>query len=358
MASHPLSYHAQLILQAIVRQYLQEDDKPETLSWKSLTTHDGLPHNWIYDLYQDSQGRICVGTWGGGLALHQSGKWKIYTTQDGLHSNAVTCIREDPQGRLWLATDNGLNLLQDGRIQDAGLKGKSLLNMTFDRKGHLWVGAWRLSRSSGGLFRFDGKNWQAYTIADGLPGMEILKVFEDSRGNLWTGTYEDGAGAGVGCYDGRQWRVYTKKEPALNGVKGGLADNCVYSMFEDPAGNMWFGTIGGVSIFRQPASWDTLTREDGLVDNRVYCMLIDSQKKMWFGTEGGVSRLDGSNWLSFTRSNGLVENLVRAIIETRDGSLWFGTYPYAQGAGGISIATHEPGDSLVEKIRNRLAGRG
>jgi hypothetical protein len=88
-------------------------------------------------------------------------------------------------------------------------------------------------------------------------------------------------------------------------------------MFEDPTGNMWFGTIGGVSIFRQPASWDTLTREDGLV-----------------------------------------ENLVRAIIETRDGSLWLGTYPYAQGAGGITIASREPGDSLVEKIRNRLAGRG
>jgi ligand-binding sensor domain-containing protein len=309
MASHPLSYHAQLILQAIVGQYLQEDDKPESLSWKSLTTRDGLPHNWIYDLYQDSQGRIWVGTWGGGLALYQGGKWKIYTARDGLHSDAVTCIREDPQGRLWLATDKGLNILQDGRIQDAGLRGKSLLNMTFDRKGHLWVGAWRILKGSGGLFRFDGKSWQAYSTADGLPGMEILKVFEDSRGSIWTGTYEDGAGAGVGCFDGRQWRVYTQKD--------GLADNCVYSMFEDPAGNMWFGTIGGVSIFRQPVSWDTLTREDGLV-----------------------------------------ENLVRAIIETRDGSLWLGTYPYAQGAGGITIASREPGDSLVEKIRNRLAGRG
>ncbi len=350
MSSHPISFHAQLILQAIVRQYLQEDDQPENLSWKSLTTGDGLPHNWIYDLYQDSQGRIWVGTWGGGLALYQSGNWKIYTTQDGLHSNAVTCICEDHQGRLWIATDQGLNLLQNDRLLDAGLKGKSLLNMTCDCRGHLWVGTWRISKSSGGLFRYDGQTWQAYSTRDGLPGMEILKVFEDSKGQIWVGTYEEGSGAGVGCFDGQKWRTFTQRD--------GLADNCVYSMFEDPAGNMWFGTIGGVSILEGGKTWDTINREDGLVDDRVYCMFIDSQKKMWFGTEGGVSRLDGANWISFTKKDGLVENLVRTIIETSDGSLWFGTYPYAQGAGGISIARYgADSNSLADRIRKKLNKR-
>ena len=41
---------------------------------------------------------------------------------------------------------------------------------------------------------------------------------------------------------------------------------------------MWFGIIGGVSIF-DGKNWHKLTEKDDLVDNRVYSMMIDSQKK-------------------------------------------------------------------------------
>jgi hypothetical protein len=157
-----------------------------------------------------------------------------------------------------------------------------------------------------------------------------------------------GSGAGVGCYDGKIWHNYRGKD--------GLADDCVYSMFEDPLGNMWFGTINGVSIY-DGSSWHTITKKDGLFDNRVYCMMIDSEKKMWFGTEGGISRFDGETWISITQKDGLVENLVRTIIEINDGSLWFGTYPYQRNRGGISIARYEGGKSLPDRVLQLLPDR-
>lgn len=341
----PFNFHDSSELRIMFKQYLQLGVESERLNWESITTRDGLPHNWIYDLFQDSRGRIWVGTWGGGLARFEGGKWQTFTTKHGLHSNEVTCIREDRQGRIWLATDNGLNVMEDGRIVDAGLAGKSLLNITFDQQGFLWAGCWRAARSGGGLFRFDGKRWNSFTTRTDLPGLEILKVFNDSRGQIWVGTYEQGVGAGVGCYDGRKWHNYTTKQ--------GLVNNCVYSMFEDPSGNMWFGTVGGVSIFNGK-TWHTLTSKDGLVNNRIYSMMIDSHKKMWFGTEKGVSRFDGSNWLSFTKKDGLVENLVRSIIEARDSSLWFGTYPYSNKLGGISIARYQTGKSLTGRVLDLL----
>jgi len=116
---------------------------------------------------------------------------------------------------------------------------------------------------------------------------------------------------------------------------------------------MWFGTIGGVSIF-DGKSWHTLAAKDGLVDDRIYSMLIDSHKKMWFGTEAGVSRFDGQCWTSYSKKDGLVENLVRSIIEARDGSLWFGTYPYAIGAGGISVARYPETKSLTDRVLDLL----
>lgn len=134
-------------------------------------------------------------------------------------------------------------------------------------------------------------------------------MFEDSRGRIWIGTYEGGAGAGVGCFDGKRWTRFT--------------------------------------------------RRDGLIDDRVYCMFIDSRKKMWFGTECGVSRYDGTSWRSFTKTDGLVENLVRAILEDKEGSLWLGTYPYEQNKGGISIVRYagKP-ETLQEKLQKLLPQSG
>jgi len=341
----PFNYTDRSELRALFKQYLQEGGADERLVWKSITTKEGLPHNWIYDLFQDSRGRIWVGTWGGGLARLEDDRWKVYTKADGLHCNEVTCIREDELGKIWVATDDGLNAFEGDRVVDAGLEGKSILSITFDRRGDLWAGCWRAIKTGGGLFRFDHRNWETFSTRQNLPGNEILKVFEDSRGSIWVGTYEDSAGAGVGRYDGRRWRSYNRKD--------GLINDCVYSMFEDPSGNMWFGTTGGVSIF-DDKKWHNLTKKDGLVDNRVYSMMIDSQNKMWFGTEGGVSRFDGENWISFTKKDGLVENLVRAIIETQDNSLWFGTYPYARGRGGISNARYQDAKSLPDRVLRLL----
>jgi len=334
-------------LRDLLRKFLEEDEE-ESFTWESITNRDGLSNNWIYDLFQDSAGRIWVGTWGGGVSLFDGKQWQTFSPADGLLSNAATCIREDRTGKIWVATDAGLNYFSNGKFENGGLAGKSLLSILMDGKGNLWAGCWRSSYSGGGLFRFDGKRWESFTTKDGLPGLEILKVFPDSRGNIWIGTYDHGTGAGVGCFDGKEWQVFNRNN--------GLIDNCVYSMFEDPEGNMWFGTVRGVSVY-DGKLWHRITTMDGLVDDRVYSMLIDSKKKMWFGTEGGVSLFDGSTWKSFTKQDGLVENLVRTILEDRDGNLWFGTYPYTPNSGGISIArrnTHQK--SLIERLPQYLPG--
>lgn len=335
----------------MMRRFLEEDEQSESLEWDSLTTADGLPHNWIYDLFQDSAGRMWAGTWGGGLGLYEGGTWRVFDQRHGLASSAVTCIRQDAQGTIWAATDAGLNRFDDtsGRFVDAGLTGLSILNIHFDRDQNLWACCWRATRSGGGLHRFDGQRWRAFSKKDGLPSLEILKVFEDSRGRIWVGTYEHGRGAGVGCWDGTSWQRFQRRD--------GLIDNCVYSMFEDPEGRMWFGTLKGISVY-DDRTWHSMTTMDGLVDDRVYAMFIDSDKKMWFGTEGGVSRYDGAEWESFTRDNGLVENLVRTIVQDRDGALWFGTYPYAAGRGGIGRARKPDNRKSITEVTQRYLQTG
>lgn len=338
----------------LMRRFLAADEQRGPLVWDSFTTRNGLPHNWIYDLFEDSAGRMWVGTWGGGLARYAHGEWRVFTRRHGLASDAVTCVRQDAHGTVWAATDAGLNRFDDStdRFVPAGLTGMSILNIHFDREQHLWAGCWRATRTGGGLHRFDGRRWHTFSKKDGLPSLEVLKVFEDSRGRIWVGTYEHGRGAGVGCWDGASWQRFTRRD--------GLLDNCVYSMFEDPEGRMWFGTLNGISLY-EAGRWRRLTTRDGLVHDRVYAMLIDADDTMWFGTEGGVSSFDGTTWESFTREDALVENLVRTIVQTRDGDLWFGTYPYAPARGGISRARRpHPRTSIAERTQRYLtndAGR-
>lgn len=344
----------------LMRGFLTEDEQDEELAWDKITVRDGLPHNWIYDVFVDSTGRVWAGTWGGGLGMYENGSWTVYDRRHGLASINVTCVREDARGRIWASTSAGLNRLEHGRFVAAGLTGNSLLNLTFDREQNLWAGCWRYAgRAGGGLYVAEGigtrnlstgedPSWHAFTEREGAPGLEVLKVFEDSRGDIWVGTYDGGRGAGVGRWNGSQWRRFTSRD--------GLVGDCVYSMFEDPDGRMWFGTTGGVSIY-DGTKWRTLNRADGLASNQVYAMFIDAEKKMWFGTGRGVSRFDGMKWKTFAKRSELPAGLVRTIAQDSDGCLWFGTYPPLPGRGGIGRAWKPDIPSGIESwLKGPLAG--
>ncbi len=58
-------------LRKLFMGYLQASADRDTLKWENLTTREGLCHNWVYDLYEDSLERIWVGTWGGGLCCYE-----------------------------------------------------------------------------------------------------------------------------------------------------------------------------------------------------------------------------------------------------------------------------------------------
>jgi hypothetical protein len=67
----------------VTAEDVTESDQEEPFEWDSFTTANGLPHNWIYDIFQDSSGRMWVGTWGGGLARYADDHWTVFTTRHG-----------------------------------------------------------------------------------------------------------------------------------------------------------------------------------------------------------------------------------------------------------------------------------
>jgi len=100
-----------------------------------------------------------------------------------------------------------------------------------DGNGTVWAGTW-----GAGLARFDGKNWENFTTADGLPSNHIFMLHLDREGVLWAGTskglvrVED---------EGKKLTTMTTAD--------GLFANNVFSMVRAEDGTMWVGSFGGVA---------------------------------------------------------------------------------------------------------------
>lgn len=113
-------------------------------------------YDWIYCLFEASDGTIWIGTMGNGIWKYNkaNGAFKLYVydqnsdTPNGLRSNSINSIMEDSDGRLWFSTDRG------------------------------------------GISRYDKDNdrFVTYGISEGLPDNVVYSVVEDSGKNLWFGT--------------------------------------------------------------------------------------------------------------------------------------------------------------------------
>lgn len=83
---------------------------------------DALPYEQVTDIVEDREGRLWIGTYGGGLALfdRQSGKFSRFGSRQGLADDQVCGLVDDQIGGLWVATNRGLSHFdkQSGRSRN------------------------------------------------------------------------------------------------------------------------------------------------------------------------------------------------------------------------------------------------
>ncbi len=86
--------------------------------FRNYSTGQGLPNNWVYDIFQDSKGFIWIATNSGVCRFNG---YEFEQFPDTLNSNYTTvlghCMREDEAGRLWFADfQHRLFYVENGRI--------------------------------------------------------------------------------------------------------------------------------------------------------------------------------------------------------------------------------------------------
>lgn len=102
---------------------------------------------------------------------------------------------------------------------------------------------------------------------------------------------------------------------------------------------VWLILLCNITLFGQTTSFIYYDMEKGLVQNQVQSITQDDDGNLWIGTIAGLSRFDGTRWKSYTKNHGLAEDWITCSYKDQKGNLWFGHW-----AGGITRLNKESGN--------------
>lgn len=350
-------------------------------SFAHYTQKTGLSNNFVNAIVEDQRGNVWFATDSGACKLNfignRSGDYFTYLgLTEGLSDNFVGSIIEDKSGNLWFGTDKGMckfdpdedggsgvitaftgknesnievnSILEDekeaelfwkiGQAQGGHL-GKTYIRknnvndkliyvraIMEDKNGNIWY-----TTKDQGLNKYNGNYYSNFPVHSGRRSDLISCILEDHKGSLWIGSNQGISRFGnevpkrhkpLGI-EPSQWNNlthYTEKE--------GLINNSVTSISDDKEGNLWIGTLKGVSRFNGEF-FSQYTIKQGLIHDHILTIFTDKSGNLWFGTEEGLSKFDGKSFRNYTTKQGLLRNMVYSIFEDKAGNLWFGY----QGSG-------------------------
>ncbi|MBS1682530.1 MAG: hypothetical protein JST48_12525 [Bacteroidetes bacterium] len=173
-----------------------------------------------------------------------------------------------------------------------------------DKTGFIWFG------TNKGLFKFDGKNYRRFGIADSLPDENVTALAVDSLGRIWAGMQN-------GKISIVQKNTVTSFKPAE-----GMPSQPISDILFDKQGVLWFATQSDGTYYYYNNRLYRLDDIDGLPDLFCYDLEEDKNGNIWVGTDAGMAvctRTKNSVEIKIINySNGLPDNIVKKIIQADD----------------------------------------
>ncbi|HAB16340.1 MAG TPA: hypothetical protein DCE44_07805, partial [Verrucomicrobiales bacterium] len=274
-----------------------------------------LKSNRILALLEDRAGGLWIGTEGGGVTRWYAGRFTTYTIWEGLAHDTVQCLAEDSRGQVLIGTLGGLSLWHEGQIQShPGPAGSSApvraAVSTPSGRTALLIGE--------AIYWREGAAWRK----------DADRVGEDSIEGLYSGP-----GGQVWAFGGDVLKRWAKDAADKAHVIELPSAAPVGATLETARGDMWVGTRFGVLLRWRVGAWRTILNSQDLGQHPVRCLLEDREGNIWVGTDGGgLARLK-SRRLDIVRPHrGTVTETIRSLASAPDGGVWL-----AAACGGLSF---------------------
>ncbi|MFA5834199.1 MAG: two-component regulator propeller domain-containing protein [Bacteroidota bacterium] len=294
-------------------------------SWQE---EQGLKHNSIIALSQSADGYLWLATYS---ELYRFDGTTFKSYKQSLGNAQPRSLFQDSQGRMWIGTIGGLFFYSNGvftkSILDSSFQIKTITAIRELRDGTILFG------SQSGIFSYNGIKFQNRSMEYDVAGIAVWSMIETSGGEIWVGT------------DRGARRKTSSFVEQIDTTSGYLKHNIVRSIIEDRFGNIWIGTGGGGITRYRNGAFSTFTTNDGLPSNVIRILFEDRNGSVWIGSSGGgLSRYLNGRFETLSSTDGLTTDVVWALCQDREGSLWIGT-----GGGGLNRLRDSRFTALTKK---------
>ena len=329
-----------------------------------INNETGLKSNEVKCLFEDREGNIWLGMYGGGLLRLVDDNIKFLSYSARIGSNRIYALSKD-SSNIWLVSDNLIAKVNPERGQilksysfPAGLTGSrvnsiyctpgELLYLGFEKDGvylfdpvtekftkiylsndalensinhitgkenTLWIstkkGACKLNTITG------IRKW--FNTDNGLPNNDIHQLYIDSHGRVLIGTFCSSI-------------FYISPDDNINTLNttNSFKYTSVISFAEDNSGSLWVATYGnGVYRFKPDANLNYKS-SSGLVSDNCYSMIFDKSHKILVGHKGGFSQIntESAKIRNYIYNEGIKSNsdfYPNAVLSDNLNNIWFGT---------------------------------
>lgn len=217
--------------------------------------NSGLANNNVWALAELSDGRIVIGTLGGGVQFlnPRTGKFTTLNTSNSkLPSDYIASIDVMKNGMIAIGHSQGVSLLKlsDYKFQNidqSSLNGGSeisenAINQVFsDSRGLLWIA------TGAGLNVYDVANSKLYTVnlSNNRPHSDVSSICEDKKGVIWLSVGNEIKSINT-KWSGEGWSFFSNTYDKADGVQSRLFNKRSVACLRD--GRVLFGGIDGVNV--------------------------------------------------------------------------------------------------------------
>lgn len=280
----------------------------------------------ITSFCKDNNGMLWVGTDNDGIyALTEKlepAKHFSHTNHPNSVPSTVIKLYEDSEHNIWVGSfingmgkldkQTGLCSYQHKLVDKNNNYIQRVYDFAEDKNKRLWIATMGF-----GLFYYDLKTKEITSVQSKTSLINewigCLHYSDDNK--LYAGTYD-----GMNCID--------LDSPDFQSHKI-LAQQVIYSIYEDSHGIIWIGSSEGLS------SWNKETKElknyttaDGLPSNTIYAIQGDEKDFLWISTNAGISQFQKRNnkFINYYVGDGLQGNefYKNASFKDKQGIIWFG----------------------------------
>lgn len=258
--------------------------------FSNISDSDGLVDNKVYTVRTDNQDRLLIGTrWG--FSIYDGNSFQNYDEADLPSRKIRAFLQPENSSVIWVGTyDEGLLRYESDQFlqltEEDGLADNTVMSLEETEDGAIWIATY------GGVSKMVDTTFTNYSIQDGLPNNGVLDILKDNSGRLWFATFD-----GVARFDDGNFETIS--------VEDGLPDEVCYFIEQDDRGIFWIGTNRGVVRLDYEAfksddespreqAFKLITQDQGLVANEMNAgaSFKDSRGRLWFGSVGGVTVFD------------------------------------------------------------------